>query len=470
MVFSGIPFIYYFLPAVIILYLIAPGRFKNAVLLFSSLVFYGWGEKALVFMLMLAILLGFAFGIAIEKTNSVKIQKTLLAAMVIINLGFLCYYKYVDFFIENINKAFGVEIPLLHIALPIGISFYTFQLLSYGVDVYRRDVQAEKNIIDFAAYVSFFPQLIAGPIVRYKDISVNLKSRIHSLDKISYGIKRFAVGLGKKVLLANAFGNLATIFRESGENDVLFFWLYALGFMLQIYFDFSAYSDMAIGLASLFGFSLLENFNYPYISKSITDFWRRWHISLSSWFRDYVYIPLGGSRDGVVKQIINIFIVWMLTGFWHGASWNFIVWGLFYAILLLIEKLVFKNTIEKIPVINHLYVVAIVMMGFVIFNAETLSGALNDLGGLVGIGTEGWFSISSLYYFKSYLIIFVLGIVGATPLPVNLYRVVCDKMKRYTFGETVICITEVIFVATIVLVSTAYLVAGSYNPFLYFRF
>ena len=320
MVFSGIPFLYYFLPATVLLYLAAPRKLKNAVLLLASLVFYAWGEQRLVLLFAATILLGWLLGLLIERFRGKVWSRVFLWLSVLTTLGLLGYFKYADFFIGSLNSAFGLSLPLLRVALPIGISFYTFQLLSYTVDVYRGDVAAQKNIIDFAAYVAMFPQLIAGPIVRYSDIAGQLTQRTHSLDKIASGIRRFVMGLAKKVLIANVLGQLCTQFRQTAQPSVLFHWLYAVAFMLQIYFDFSGYSDMAIGLGRLFGFDFPENFNYPYISKSITEFWRRWHMTLGSWFRDYVYIPLGGNRRGIGRQLFNILVVWMLTGLWHGAA------------------------------------------------------------------------------------------------------------------------------------------------------
>lgn len=465
MVFSGIPFLYYFLPLVMIIYLIIPGRFKNLSLLAASLFFYWWGEQRLVLMLILGIIIGFVFGILIEKAESKILKKLFLTLLIVINIALLAYFKYIDFFIVNINRLISGEITPLNIALPIGISFYTFQILSYGVDVYRGDVKADRNPIDFGAYVSFFPQLIAGPIVRYQDIAKDLKGREHSLEKISYGIRRFAFGIGKKVIFANAFGSLCVTFRQSGETDVLFYWLYAVSFMLQIYYDFSGYSDMAIGLGSVFGFHIRENFDYPYTSKSITEFWRRWHMSLGSWFRDYVYIPLGGSRCGILRQAFNIAVVWSLTGFWHGASWNFIIWGAGYAVLLALEKFLIKDGLKNVPVVGHIYVIFFVMMGFVLFNANDLGEALSDFAGLFGAG-GALTSTASLYYLRSNAVLLVLAIFGATPFFKDAVKYTCLNER----GNKLINVAEPIVTAVIIIVSTAFLVAGSFNPFLYFRF
>ena len=339
MLFSSIPFLYYFLPCVILLYLIAPKMLKNTVLLLAILVFYAWGEPKYVVLMVVTILLGYIFGLLIERYQGRKISKLFLILSLVTSLGFLAYFKYADFFITNFNAVTGLSVPLLRLALPVGISFYTFQILSYTVDVYRGEVKAQKNPINLATYIALFPQLIAGPIVRYSDIALQLETRTHSFDKIAVGVRRFIIGLGKKILIADMFAGFCSTFMDSNDKSVVFFWLYAIAYSLQIYFDFSGYSDMAIGLGKMFGFDFLENFNYPFISGSITEFWRRWHMSLGTWFRDYVYIPLGGNRVSKLRGLFNIFVVWMLTGFWHGASWNFILWGLFFAVFLLIEKL-----------------------------------------------------------------------------------------------------------------------------------
>ena len=336
MLFSSIPFLYYFLPCVIVLYLIAPKKLKNTVLLLASLFFYWWGEPKYVVLMVLNIAFGYVCGLLIGKFRGKAISKLFLALSVIVSVGILGYFKYADFMIANFNVVTGLSVPLLKIALPIGISFYTFQLLSYTIDVYRGDVPSQKNPITLAAYVALFPQLIAGPIVRYSDVAAQLSERKHSLEYISAGIRRFIIGLAKKVLIANAMGELCEIFKASGDKSVLFYWLYAIAFCVHVYFDFSGYSDMAIGLGKLFGFDFMENFNYPFISKSLSEFWRRWHISLGSWFRDYVYIPMGGNRVGKYRLILNLMVVWMLTGLWHGAAWNFVIWGLYFGVLLMI--------------------------------------------------------------------------------------------------------------------------------------
>ena len=466
MVFSGIPFLYYFLPATILLYLAAPRKFKNAVLLLASLVFYAWGEQRLVLLFAATIFLGWLLGLLIERFRGKVWSRVFLWLSVLTTLGLLGYFKYADFFIESLNSAFGLSVPLLRVALPIGISFYTFQILSYTIDVYRGDVAAQRNLIDFAAYVSMFPQLIAGPIVRYSDIAGQLADRTHRLDGVASGVRRFVVGLGKKVLIANVLGQLCTQFRQTAQPSVLFHWLYAVAFMLQIYFDFSGYSDMAIGLGRLFGFDFPENFNYPYISKSITEFWRRWHISLGSWFRDYVYIPLGGNRRGIGRQLFNILVVWMLTGLWHGAAWNFVLWGVFYALLLTAEKLGLKKALDNHGALGHVYVLLAVLLGFVLFNADSLGQAAQDIAGMFAFGKLPLFSAEAVYYLRSYGVVLILAVIGATPLPKRVIAALSENRKLTRSWN----VLEPLLLTGLLLVVTAYLVDGSFNPFLYFRF
>lgn len=467
MLFSSIPFLFYFLPCVLILYLIAPKCLKNTVLLLSSLVFYAWGEPRYVIWMLLAITLGYIFGLLIERFKEKKrISKLFMILSVVSSLAMLGYFKYVDFFIGNFNAITGLSVPLLKIALPIGISFYTFQILSYTVDVYRGDVAAQKNPIDLAAYVALFPQLIAGPIVRYSDVAEQLKSRTHSFEKTALGARRFMIGLGKKILIANILGELCDTFRASDDKSVLFFWLYAVAYSLHIYFDFSGYSDMAIGLGKIFGFDFLENFNYPYISASITEFWRRWHMSLGSWFRDYVYIPLGGNRVSRMRHLFNIFVVWMLTGFWHGAAWNFIVWGLFFAVLLMVEKLWLLKYLKKSRVLSHIYVVVLIIISFVIFDASSMGQAFSYIGSMFGAGGYPLVSTEFLYYLRSYGVVLILGIIGATPLPKKLW----NRIAATNIGSNIMTFAEPIALSALLLCCSAYLVDGSYNPFLYFRF
>ncbi|MBE6883343.1 MAG: MBOAT family protein [Ruminococcaceae bacterium] len=466
MLFSGIPFLFYFLTSVLIVYFIVPKCLKNTVLLLASLIFYAWGEPKFVIIMLISLLLGYIIGLLIEKYHGRTASKWLLSLSVLISIGLLGYFKYADFMIANFNAVTGLSVPLLRVALPIGISFYTFQLLSYTIDVYRGSVAAQKNPISLATYIALFPQLIAGPIVRYSDIATQLNHRTHSFDQAALGIRRFIFGLAKKVLLANALGELCDIFRASGDKSVLFYWLYAISFCLHVYFDFSGYSDMAIGLGKLFGFDFIENFNYPYISKSITEFWRRWHISLGSWFRDYVYIPMGGNRVPKYRWFFNILTVWMLTGLWHGASWNFVIWGLYFAVFLLLEKLFLAPLLEKIGAFRHVYVLFFVAISFVIFNAVDMAQAFADIGGMFGAGGIPFSSSELLYYLRNYGVTLLLAVIGSTPLPQKLVRIVRTKK----WGSAVLSVAEPLVLAGLLIVITAYLVDGSFNPFLYFRF
>ena len=466
MLFSSIPFLYYFLPSVLILYFIVPNKLKNTVLMLSSLVFYGWGEPKYVVLMIASIVIGYFSGILIEAFSEKKLSKVFLGISVAVNIGFLAYFKYADFFIENFNAVTGLSIPLLRIALPIGISFYTFQILSYTIDVYRKNVAAQKNIINLAAYITMFPQLIAGPIVRYSDIAKQLEERTHSFENFSKGIRRFVLGLGKKILIANSLGELCDIFKLSDDKAVLFYWLYAVAFGLHVYFDFSGYSDMAIGLGRMFGFKFSENFNYPYISKSATEFWRRWHMSLGTWFRDYVYIPLGGNRVSKPKWFFNIFVVWFLTGFWHGAAWNFIIWGLFFAVLLIVEKVFLLKYLHKSRVISRIYTLVAVGISFVIFNAADMKESFSYIGGMFGAGEIPLASAEFFYYLKSFAVTLVIGIIGATPIVKNTAEKVFENSKASKF----IWVLEPVGLVVLLAVMTAFLVDGSFNPFLYFRF
>jgi len=461
MIFSSIPFLYYFLPAVLTVYFLVPKRLKNTVLMVASLAFYAWGEPKYVFLMAVTILLFYFCGLALEKSGSQTGKKLWLSMAVVISLGFLAVFKYADFFISSFNTATGLALPLLKLTLPVGISFYTFQCLSYVIDVYRGNVPAQKNIISFAAYVAMFPQLIAGPIVRYVDVNRELTERQHSWENAAAGLWRFLIGLGKKVLLADNFGLLVSAFTQSQEKSLLFYWMYAVAFTLQIYFDFSGYSDMAIGLGRVMGFHFLENFNYPYLSKSITEFWRRWHISLGSWFRDYVYIPLGGNRVSRGRWVCNILVVWMLTGLWHGAAWNFVAWGLLFALLLMAEKWI--PGLKKLPgVVGHVYVLLLVVLGFVLFNAPTLGQAGADIAALFGFGGLPAVTEEAVYYLRSYGVLFVLGTVGATPLVRNA----ASRLGKTKAAPALMCVAMVL----LLMVCTAYLVDGSFSPFLYFRF
>ncbi|MBE6775488.1 MAG: MBOAT family protein [Ruminococcaceae bacterium] len=460
MLFSSIPFIYYFLPLVFLIYFLVPRKFKNFTLLVSSLIFYAWGEPKLTAVMLISIATGYASGLILEKHRNTKKGRLILCLSLLIPVAFLVYFKYADFFIDTFNAATGMSVPLLRVALPIGISFYTFQILSYQVDVYRGSA-AQRNPIDLACYITLFPQLIAGPIVRYTDIEHKLKARTHTTEQFASGVVKFTVGLGKKILLANTIGSFCTAFDGASEKSVVFAWVNAAAVALQIYFDFSGYSDMAIGLGRMLGFDFLENFNYPFISKSATEFWRRWHMSLGSWFRDYVYIPLGGNRVSPARHIFNIFVVWFLTGFWHGAGWNYIIWGVFYAVILIAEKFLYGKRLEKHPVISHFYVIIITLISFTIFNRENMGEMLSCFRLMLGLDGAPFITAEALYYLKSYAVIITVAAIGSTPV-----------MKRFAdkLPERARYVLTPLFIICVFLLSTAYLADGSFNPFLYFRF
>lgn len=466
MLFSSVSFLYGFMPAALLCYFIAalpvmPVRLKNIVLLVFSLLFYAFGEPVYVSLLVISSVSDYIHSLYIEKHRGRKKAKAALISSVVVNLAMLGFFKYVDFFISTINSIFGLALPLTGVPLPIGISFFTFQTMSYTIDVYRGRVHAQKSLADLATFVCLFPQLIAGPIVRYTDVVAELEQRCSTLEGVAAGLSRFAAGLGKKVLIANTMGQFCELFRSGHQQSVLFFWLYALAFTLQIYFDFSGYSDMAIGLGRVFGFNFPENFDYPYISRSITEFWRRWHMTLGSWFRDYVYIPLGGNRTSVRKWLRNLAIVWLLTGLWHGAQWNFVLWGVFYGALLMAEKLWFGKWLNKAPsAVGHIYTLAMVIVGFVVFNANGLMGTVSDLKAMFGLSGLPAVTYQTLYYLKSYGVTFAVAIVGSTPLVKKLaYRI--DKNMP---------VLQPLVTAALLVLSTASLIDGSFNPFLYFRF
>ncbi len=466
MLFSSIPFLYYFLPSVLILYFLVPKKLKNTVLLISSLVFYGWGEPKYLILMVASIIIGYVSGLLIEATTEKSKKRAIMIFNVAINICFLGFFKYSDFFIENFNAVTGLSLNLLNIALPIGISFYTFQILSYTVDVYRGTVKPQKNLINLATYISMFPQLIAGPIVRYVDVIDFLDSRKLTFEKISTGLRRFVIGLSKKVLIANALGEFCAIFKASDDKSLLFYWVYAISFCLQVYFDFSGYSDMAIGLGKILGFEFMENFNYPFISKSIAEFWRRWHISLGSWFRDYVYIPLGGNRVKKSKWFFNILLVWFLTGFWHGAAWNFIIWGLYFVIFLVFEKTKLGKILTETKILNRIYTIFFIIISFVIFDAVNMSEAFLYIKGMLGLSSVPLISTEFIYYFKEYAVIIFVGLIGATPL----VKKILTKLNETKGIKIVLGIFEPIVLIVLLVLVTAYLVDGSFNPFLYFRF
>ncbi len=469
MVFSSLIFLVVFLPATLLIYYILPDRFRNLCLLAVSLIFYSWGEPIYILLMLFSILLNYISGILITRTDpqSTAKRRALLISAIVINVGLLFVFKYADFTIGTYNLLFGKHIELLNIALPIGISFYTFQAMSYVIDVYRKEVKGNKNIINFAAYITMFPQLIAGPIVRYKTVESELRERKCTLDDFYQGIIRFTVGLGKKVLIAN---NIAVIFKEIAGTSpdklsTSMAWLAVLAFTLQIYFDFSGYSDMAIGMGRMLGFHFLENFDYPYESKSITEFWRRWHISLSTWFREYVYYPLGGNRKGIKRQLINILIVWTLTGLWHGASWNFVLWGFYYAVILILEKLFLKKVLDKIPnIFGRLYTIIAFVIGWAIFALDDISYRTGFVKALLFQAKQGILDKHTAYLLISFGVLIVIAIIGSTSIPKRLSELLLSKKP------TLRRVFELLFVAVVMTVSIAFIVSDSYNPFLYFRF
>ena len=463
MVFASITFLYYFLPLFLIIYFIVPKKYKNIVLLVFSLIFYFYGEPKYILLMLIEVLFSYYMTRYLERNKS----KSLLGIIVSVHILLLCIFKYFNFIISNINNIFNSNISLLNIVLPIGISFYTFQIISYEVDVYRGKVKASKNLIDFMTFVFLFPQLIAGPIVRYESINKELKERKVSFENFSYGVNRFVIGLFKKIVIANNIGELTNILTSSSEVSVLLYWILGISYMLQIYFDFSGYSDIAIGIGRMIGFNFPENFNYPYIASSVTDFWRRWHITLSSWFRDYVYIPLGGNRVSMLKHIRNILIVWMLTGLWHGASWNFIIWGLYFGIILIIEKYFLNNILSKLPkIIGNIYTLFIVMISFIIFSSENLNSSFIVIKGLFSFNSIDLYNDFILYYIRSYGFIILFGLLFSTPLIKNII----NKLKSNKILSYIINVLEIILVLIILLVVTSMLIDSSYNPFLYFRF
>lgn len=466
MVFSGIPFLFYFLPLFLLCYFISPNRFKNFVLLLFSLIFYAWGEPIYISLLLLSSVVDYINGRMLEKFEGRRNrQKIFMCISVFVNLGLMGIFKYMTLFITSANSLFGTHIKDPKLALPLGISFFTFQTMSYSIDVYRGNVKAEHNFLDYMCYVSMFPQLVAGPIVRYEDISKELQNRKVNLQDIEDGSARFLMGLFKKVLLANQIGSLWDSVLASESRSFALAWLGLFAFAFQIYFDFSGYSDMAIGLGKIMGFNYPENFNYPYISTSVTEFWRRWHMTLSGWFRDYVYIPLGGNRKGMKRQILNIAIVWALTGFWHGASWNYLLWGLFYAVVLIIEKL--TGLYKKLPRwLGHIYSVIIVLIGWMIFAVEDIKKLGKYATQIFGFGAKGVFGNTFLYQLRNYGVI--LGLCVVFSMPVYKKLKACGE-KNEKAGK-VLNVCGLVIGCLLTLVCVAMLVADSYNPFLYFRF
>ena len=461
MVFSSLPFLFFYLPVAVAVYLLSPLKLRNLCLLVVSLFFYGWGEPVYISIMVLSIAVDYTHGLLVERwRDNDRRARMAVASSVLCNLAILVFFKYWDFIAVNVNTLTGLSVPVLGLPLPIGVSFYTFQTMSYTIDVYRRDAPVQRSVTAFGAYVTLFPQLIAGPIVRYRTVADQLVSREENLEKFTSGIRRFTVGMAKKVLLANAIGQLWDVSLASRELTMAGAWLGLLAYAFQIYFDFSGYSDMAIGLGRMFGFEFLENFNYPYISRSVVEFWRRWHISLTTWFREYVYFPLGGNRVSRGKWVRNILIVWLLTGIWHGAGWNFLLWGLYYAVWMLAERLFLGKRLEKLPaVLRHVYAMAVVLVGWALF-------AVEDPGRLGGyfralFGGSGLLSAVDGYRLRSYLPMLVILALGATPLAQTLWDRLGDRIQSR--------LAPVLVLAALVL-CTASLVDASYNPFLYFRF
>ena len=466
MIFSSIPFLFFFFPIFLLIYYLVPFRYKNIILLIFSLVFYAWGEPIYILLMIFSSVVDYMNGIMIEKYwNDSKRKKIFMILSIIVNLSLLGFFKYADFLISSINGFFNTSLPLLKLGLPIGISFFTFQTMSYSIDVYRGEVKAEKNFFTFMTYVSMFPQLIAGPIVRYETVSKELYEREINFKHFSNGLLRFMQGLFKKVLIANNVGYLWSVMSTTQNLSVMGAWLGIIAFTFQIYFDFSGYSDMAIGMGKMLGFNYLENFNYPYIAKSITDFWRRWHISLSSWFRDYVYIPLGGSRVKKIINIRNILIVWMLTGLWHGASWNFVLWGAYYGVLLILEKFVLKKYIDKLPgFLKHLYTIILILIGWLIFAFEDMTLLINYFKTMIGLNGK-FIDSTFIYYFTNHFIILVIATIFSMPVMKMIEKFL--KNKKYPWFK--FSITMIIYVILLI-ITIAYLVSDTYNPFLYFRF
>ena len=468
MVFSSMIFLCVFLPIVLIVYFVLPKQSRNLWLLLASLFFYAWGEPRYILIMLFSTVFDYLNGRAIayatEKGRHDTWGRAVLVLSVTGNLAILCFFKYTDFVLETVNRLAGTQLGLLQLTLPIGISFYTFQTMSYTIDVYRGETPAQKNIISFGMYVCMFPQLIAGPIVRYRDVQKEVDARTTTISGVTHGLQRFLLGLAKKVLLANQIGALWDFIKELGSADmsVALAWLGALAFTFQIYFDFSGYSDMAIGLGEMFGFHFPENFEHPYESKSITEFWRRWHMTLGTWFREYLYIPLGGNRKGVARQIFNLFVVWFLTGLWHGAGWNFILWGLYYFVLLVLEKIVLRRVLEKLPdVLQHLYTMFLVVVGWVIFACDHMGLLGTYLKALFGIGVPAGNALA-LYEWNIQAPFLVILLIAATTIPMRIAKQLTHENQRTPL--------LMVYTGALLVLSLAFLVSGSYNPFLYFRF
>ena len=468
MVFSSSTFLFMFLPAFFILYYLVPFKAKNIILCIFSLIFYAWGEPVYIVLMVFSSVVDYCNGICMEKFKKRKV--IFLVISIVVNLSLLGFFKYSALLVKTMNDAFGLAIQAPNLALPIGISFYTFQTMSYSIDVYRGNVKTEHSFLDFMAYVSMFPQLIAGPIVRYSTVSEELHSRVINFDSFSNGMYRFLRGLFKKVIIANSAGVIFTNISGSdiGNQSALTLWLAILAFSLQIYFDFSGYTDMAIGIGRMLGFTFPENYNYPYAADTVSEFWRRWHMSLTTWFRDYVYIPLGGSRKGAIRTIINILIVWALTGIWHGAEWNFMFWGLYFGILLIIEKFILRGFLQKLPsILRHIYVCVIAMIGWVIFSFEKVSDIVIYIKGMFNFGNL--VDDNALFLLGQYKIILIFAMLFSVPVIPLIKRKIMENIKNKTVLHVIYILVTVMFIALMVL-SVAMIISESYNPFLYFRF
>lgn len=467
MLFSSVTFIFYFLPITFILYYIAPNKFKNSILLVASMIFYAWGGLLYFPLLLVSIIVNYIFGLKIDKYKDNKEKdRRILIYSIIFNILFLGVFKYSNFLVDNINVLFNTSFNIPTIPLPIGISFYTFQAMSYVIDVYRGDGKVQRNILNLALYISMFPQLVAGPIVRYETVDKQISEREYSFDKFNLGLERLVKGLFKKVIISNTVGELATLIYglSSMEMSVLTAWIGAIAYTLQIYFDFSGYSDMAIGLGKMLGFDFLENFNYPYISKSVSEFWRRWHISLGSWFRDYVYIPLGGNKCSTIKVYRNLAIVWLVTGIWHGASWNFIIWGIYFGVFIILEKLFLQELLNVLPkFIQHIYLMIIVILGWVIFSQPNLTSAIEYIKIMLGIGNYPLYNGYTNFYISQYGLILIVAIIASIPVVKYIKKISNKTMK-------IIVVSKPILVIVSFLLVTIYLVNSTFNPFIYFNF
>ena len=465
MIFSSILVMFYYLPVVLAIYYIVPVKWRNPVLFVANLVFYGWGEPVYILLMMFSITVNFINGILIDKyRDNNRKAKLVLIINVVINLGLLGFFKYYDLIVNTLSAIPFIDIKPLGLTLPIGISFYTFQTMSYPIDVYRGDADVQKNYISFGTFVALFPQLIAGPIVRYKDVADQLDFRANSIAQFASGVERFIIGLGKKVLIANNVGMIWDMYAATSASELTMLgsWIGIIAFSFQIYFDFSGYSDMAVGLGRMLGFEFKENFDYPYISKSITEFWRRWHISLGTWFRDYVYIPLGGNRHGLGRQLVNIVIVWALTGIWHGANWTFMLWGVYYAFFLILEKIFLLRTLEKCPaILQHIYTLLIVIVGWVLFQLDDIPTVMVYLRAMFGLGEAGVSVAADIYYLKSYALTIIIAAIASIPLGQRLFKRLPDKVRG---------VISPVLILVVLVLATAYLVDATYNPFLYFRF